>query len=157
MAEFYDVIEYSSRNNRILPVSKFRINKSDIIFRIGDQYMDRKYNFYLIENDNKLTLFNFNRYIKFMLFLLVTFISSSYKLYTNRYIYKNNKEIEIFLLLVVILSSFLFVIFSCVFIIGSKYFMCEIYDKKIKNCFHNMFQFMIYTIGLSFILVLFFI
>jgi hypothetical protein len=150
MYDYYNIIIYKYNNqNKLLPIATTRMENKDIIMRIGDQFVDKFYNVYSIEEKNNITPFNIKRFLLFFGFFVLINILSTYKLYYH----PNN----IFLLFITIFSYIISSIIFLVFTIGKHYFCCEIYNPTIHNLLSIIVKIILYSLAISFILAIIYI
>jgi hypothetical protein len=119
--------------------------------RIGDQYLDRNYNFYSIYDEKTITPFKTKIFFSFIGFMFLISIISFYKIYYY-------KRIDNIFLFATCIIGFIFgLLFLMIFCLGEKCVMCEIYDKRIAYILSTIMKCIMFILSIVFITILIFI
>lgn len=156
--EYFDVYkfesEYVKHGRTLLPTGMGILYKKDIVMRIGDTYIDKNKNMYIIDmNDNKkIYKQSIKALIIWLSFLCILSTLSYYKL--QRIINVENNLMIVFTIVLFTCSLLLFLISIISFLCGVNCYGIEIYEGHIRKRTNQCINIMIYVFCLSMIMLM---
>lgn len=155
--EYFDVYRFESeiiKNGRtLLPTGVGILYKKDILGRIGDTYIDKFYNLYLIDmkDNKKIYKKSLMVLVIWLAFLLILATLSFFKL---QRIDVNEVFMFIFILFVLIISSLLFMASWITFLFGVNCYGIEVYEPRIRKRTNQCINLLIFMMSGSLVVFL---